>query len=148
MDMRDPFYAAFRGHFTSLLSWETLDRFWRTVRTQPDGWYIYAVGEPLPRTARSAAETRCFIDAVDRLLREDHREDYCGIVYTDSHEHPAFIKIFDPHNLGVSCGFSSQPPMPGWILSRLPPSLLEDRRPLPASRQRWWRSLWETSSAA
>jgi hypothetical protein len=142
MDMSDPFYAAFRGRFTSILSWEALSRFWETVREQPDGWYIYAVGEPLPETARNGDETRCFVDAVDRLLHEDHREDYCGIVYTDNPEQPTFIKIFDPHNLGVSCGFSTNPPMPGWIMSRIPPKQLEDRRPLPASRQRWWRALW------
>jgi hypothetical protein len=148
MNTQDPYYAAFRGHFTSILSWDALSRFWDTVRAQPDGWFIYAVGEPLPRTARSAEETRCFLDAIDRLLREDHHEDYCGIVYTDSQDKPSFIKIFDPQNLGVTCGFSTHPPLPGWIMSRLPPSLLEDRRSLPAARPRWWRSLWETSSAA
>jgi hypothetical protein len=145
MPDRDPFRLAFRGRFTSLLAWEQLDAFWKVLQSRPAGWYLYAVGEALPTRPASPEETRHFIVAVDKLLREDHREDYCGIVYTDSLEQPTLIKIFDPHNLGVSCGFSTNPPLPGWVMSRLPPSLLEDRRPLPANRQRWWRSLWDQS---
>lgn len=138
----DPFLERFRGNFSSLLSWENLDTLWRTLRAQTDGWYLYAVGEPVPGSIASAGDTRKFIDAVDVLLHKDHHEDYCGIVYVDDPANPSLIKIYDPHNLGVSCGFSSNPPMPGWIMSRLPPVPIEDRRPLPESRRRWWRSLW------
>lgn len=148
MSSRNPFLTAFRGNFTSLLAWEQLDAFWKVVRAQPDGWYIYAIGEPVPQHTASAEETQRFVDAVNQLLHDDHREDYCGIVYTDSKEQPAFIKIFDPDNLGVSCGFSTRPPLPGWVMSRHAPCQLEDRRPLPAKRQRWWRALWNTPSAA
>jgi hypothetical protein len=137
------FHAAFRGTFTSLLSWEALAALWDTVRARADaGWYIYAIGTPVPGTPRSADEVRRFIDAVDALLRKDHREDYCGIVYADSKDEPTFIKIFDPNNLGVSCGFSKNPPLPGWLLTRVPPEPLADRRPLPGNRQRWWDALW------
>jgi hypothetical protein len=62
-----------------------------------------------------------FIDEVDALLHHEHFEDYCGIVYTDSTKDPALIKIFDPDNFGVSCGFSNNPPLPGWVLSLIPP---------------------------
>jgi hypothetical protein len=143
LDSTDPFYAAFRGRFTSLLSWENLDAFWEVLRTRAAaGWHIYAIGEPLPQGPASAEETLRFIAAVNALLRGDHHEDYCGIVYVDDRDQPTFVKIFDPHNLGVSCGFSTNPPMPGWTMSLLPPRPLEDRRPLPANRQRWWRALW------
>ncbi len=138
----DPFLDRFRGNFSSLLSWESLDNFWDTVRHQPDGWFLYAVGESMPTTMASGSDTLKFIDAVDALLRKDHHEDYCGIVYSDDTTHPSLIKIYDPQNLGVSCGFSNNPPMPGWIMSRLPPVEIEDRRPLPEARRRWWRSLW------
>jgi hypothetical protein len=55
------------------------------------------------------------------LLREEHREAYCGIVYADDLENPRLIKIYDPNKLGSSCGSSKNPPGPGWIMSRLPP---------------------------
>lgn len=140
----DDFYTAFRGRFVSLLSWEDLAAFWDVLRARAGaGWYLYAVGEPVPQAPRRAEEVRRFIEAVDALLRRDHREDYCGIVYTDSKEAPTLVKIFDPHNLGVSCGTSTHPPKPGWIMSLLPPQPLEDRRPLPEARRRWWRALWD-----
>ena len=137
-----PFYTALRGNFSSLLAWDDLDQFWNIVRAQPNGWYIYAVGEPVPTQPSNATELNKFLDAVYALLRNDHREDYCGIVYADDRRAPSLVKIFDPHNLGVSCGFSKNPPQPGWILSRLAPLPLNDPRPLPESRRRWWRALW------
>jgi hypothetical protein len=139
----DPFTIAFRGSFTSLMHWAQLDAFWGVVRSKAGaGWYVYCVGEPVPAQPRSAAQVEKFLKEVDALLRRDHDEDYCGIVYTDSKTDPAFIKIFDPNNLGVSCGSSKNPPLPGWTLSLLPPAHLETRRPLPEGRRRWWQSLW------
>lgn len=139
----DPFLTAFRGSFTSLMQWGQLDSFWDVVRTRAGaGWYVYCIGEPVPDAPRSAPEVEKFIQAVDALLHYDHDEDYCGIVYTDSKTEPTFIKIFDPNNLGVSCGSSKNPPLPGWTLTLLPPTLLESKRPLPEGRRRWWRGLW------
>jgi hypothetical protein len=139
----DAFQTAFRGSFTSLMSWSQLDTFWETVRTRAGaGWYIYCIGEPVPATPVDADGVDRFIARVDTLLKRDHDEDYCGIVYTDSKTEPTFIKIFDPNNLGVSCGSSKNPPLPGWTMTLTPPSLLESKRPLPEGRRRWWRELW------
>lgn len=140
----DGFLARFRGSFTGLLTWEQLDAFWDTVRRKAGaGWYIYAIGEAAPRHPRGEAEVRRFIDRVNALLREDHRESYCGIVYADSKTDPSFVKIFDPNYLGASCGSSRHPPLPGWVMSLVPPVALESRRPLPEKRRRWWRGLWD-----
>jgi hypothetical protein len=139
----DPYYAAFRGNFTSLLTWDQLDAFWEVVRHQADaGWYVYAVGEAVPVRAASGDEVRRFVEHVDALLRKEHDEDYCGIVYADNKTDPSFIKIFDPNNLGVSCGYSDNPPLPGWVMSRLPPRELHDRQTLAQNRRRWWQRIW------
>ncbi len=139
----DPFVAAFRGSFAGILRWPQLDALWETLRQQADdGWYIYAVGEPPPGEPASKAQLENFIQEIDALLRKEHDEDYCGIVYVDDPKSPSFIKIFDPDNLGVSCGFSEAPPLPGWILSRIPPSDLPAALPQPGKRRRWWRSLF------
>ena len=141
--MRQHFYESFRGNFTSLLSWEQLDEFWEKLRSRAGaGWYIYAIGMPVPLHPSPANNVLKFIDEVDALLRNEHYEDYCGIVYTDNKEDPALIKIFDPNNLGASCGFSNNPPLPGWVLSLIPPQILESKRPLPVGRQHWWQALW------
>jgi hypothetical protein len=139
----DPFLAAFRGSFTSLMQWSQLDSFWDVVRERAGaGWYVYCIGEPVPAAPLAAAQVGRFIQSVDALLRQDHDEDYCGIVYTDSKTDPTFIKIFDPNNLGVSCGSSKNPPLPGWTMTLIPPAQLESKRPLPEGRRRWWRGLW------
>lgn len=139
----DPFLTAFRGSFTSMMQWRQLDSFWNVVRERADaGWYVYCIGEAVPTAPLSAAQVETFVRNVDALLRTDHDEDYCGIVYADSKTDPTFIKIFDPNNLGVSCGSSKNPPLPGWIMTLIPPTHLESKRPLPESRRRWWQGLW------
>jgi hypothetical protein len=140
--LKDPFREAFRGRFHGVLRWPQLDELWVTVREDLDGgWYVYAIGEPPPEEPVSAVQLDVFLSEVDQLLRMEHEEDYCGVVYTDSFEQPSYIKIFDPNNLGVSCGFSDNPPLPGWILSKLPPTDLNADLPLPGNRRRWWQRL-------
>lgn len=134
---------AYRGNFTSLLRWHHLDEFWGTLKQQADDWFIYAVGETPPEATASKEHLLKFIDEIDALLHKDHEHDYCGIVYTDSKETPAFIKIFDPHNLGVSCGFSENPPLPGWILSKIQPVELETALKPPKNRQHWWNKIFD-----
>jgi len=141
----DPFRIAFRGRFSGVLRWEQLTDFWGLVRKDAEaGWYIYAIGTPPPEQSSTGKQVLKFIDEVDVLLRKEHEEDYCGVVYADDLRAPQFIKIFDPNNLGVSCGFSDNPPLPGWILSKLPPADLHDTTVLPGNRRRWWQRLWGT----
>lgn len=140
------YLQAFRGNFTSVMRWPQLDEFWSTLKTQvDDAWYIYAVGEEPPEAPADKELVLKFIDEIDVLLRKDHDEDYCGIVYIDNKETPAYIKIFDPNNLGVSCGFSERPPLPGWILSRVQPVELEDALYPPGNRRKWWQRIFDYS---
>ena len=141
--IEDPFYTAFRGHFSSLLRWEDLAAFWDVVRqSAAAGWYVYAIGEAAPAQPSTAEEVDTFLAEIDALLRREHQEDYCGIVYADSKTEPSMIKIFDPNNLGAQCGFSDNPPLPGWVMSVLPPATLEKHAHLPEGRRRWWCKLW------
>lgn len=136
------FHHAFYGRFVGILSWAQLEDFWTVLRAQADkGWYIYAIGLSVPQQHATVDDVESFIDAVDKLLREEHKEDYCGIVYADDSKNPTFVKIYDPNHLGVSCGCSKNPPLPGWSLSLIRPQHLEGRRVLPANRVRWWQSL-------
>ena len=137
------FRAAFKGSFSGVLRWENLDELWQRLREDAaGGWYLYAVGEPPPSETIGADELTHFIRQVDELIRREHGEDYCGIVYVDDASAPSFVKIFDPNNLGVSCGYSDNPPLPGWILSKLPPVDLQAPMPLPGNRRRWWQRLF------
>jgi hypothetical protein len=142
----EPFLIAFRGSFLGLRQWADLDAFWETLKSRADGnWYIYAIGEPVPRGPVAQEQLKLFISEIDTLLRKEHQEEYCGIVYVDDKDEPGFIKIYDPHNLGVSCGYSESPPLPGWVISRLPPVKLTKDTFLPQSRKRWWQRLFSAS---
>lgn len=140
---QDVFMTAFRGRFTSTLRWPQLDALWQRLRERADlGWYLYALGECPPSEPSEAAQVLQFIEEIDRLLRREHDEDYCGIVYADSLVEPRFVKIYDPNNLGVVCGYSEHPPLPGWTMSLLPPVDLPAATAPPKGRQRWWRRLF------
>ena len=141
------FHELNTGRLWAVMSWEQLTAFWARIE-QDAGWYLYAVGEPVPQAPASAEQTAEFIRRVDALLRDDHRHDYCGIVYADDLERPTFVKIYDPNNLGVSCGFSTNPPLPGWIMSRVPPESLHAAQKPPEGRRRWWASLLRGGKAA
>ncbi|MBE9559202.1 MAG: hypothetical protein IMF15_00370 [Proteobacteria bacterium] len=143
MSIKEAYISAFRGNFTSTMRWPDLDDFWGTLKNHADdNWYIYAVGEIPPDDTSSKAHLLSFIDEIDTLLHQEHDEDYCGIVYIDNKDTPEFIKIFDPNNLGVTCGFSDNPPLPGWILSKIQPVELEAALNPPKNRQRWWQQIF------
>jgi len=138
----DPFYESFKGSFTSCMRWDDLSTLWETLKQRSNQpWYIYAIGEALPENPSNSDELLLFISEIDSLLRKEHQEDYCGIVYADDKNSPSFIKIYDPNNLGVSCGFSDNPPLPAWIISLIPPKPLEDKSVLTQQRKRWWQRL-------
>ena len=107
--------------------------------TQSEG--TQSAPAPTISKAADAATVSAFIERIDALLRADHHESYCGIVYADDLENPRLIKIYDPNNLGSSCGSSKNPPGPGWIMSRVEPDEIPAARPAPENRRRWWRSL-------
>jgi len=135
------FEHAYRGLFHGVMKWDALDRLWGKIDPGA-GWYLYAVGEPPPGQPSSPEDVREFLNRVDELLRREHRESYCGIVYADDLERPRFIKIFDPGYLGSSCGSSKNPPLPGWTMSLIPPTDLQRKGPLPESRRRWWQAIF------
>lgn len=144
---RDPFVHAFYGHFRGLLQWEDMDRLWDRLRDRAeDSWYGYTVGEAPPRAPASAETLRAFLQHTAALLRDGHREDYCGIVYVDDPIEPTFVKVFDPANLGVVCGYSEQPPLPAWVLSLQPPVDLVTARSRERPPRRGWRR-WLTPPA-
>ncbi len=124
------------GLLYSLLSWNQLTAFWQRVDTSA-GWYLYAVGQDVPQTPSNPQQVADFMTRIDTLLHAEHQESYCGIVYADDVESPTFIVIYDPHQLGVSCGSSKTRVLPGWVMSQVMPETLNPPV-VPNSRKRWW----------
>lgn len=140
------FEGTLNGLLYSLLSWQQLSDFWPRIDISK-GWYLYAIGEPLPSAPVDSTHVAAFIKKIDELLRRDHDEEYCGIVYADDLIHPNLIKIYDPHHLGSSCGSSKNPPLPGWVMSTMPPSELQPKGIVPANRKRWWQTFLSTAGS-
>jgi hypothetical protein len=139
----NPFLNAYKGYLSNILKWEDLDTLWQTVRNRADaGWYIYAVGETPPAEKSTTEQLQTFITEVDKLLHEEHHEDYCGIVYVNDRDEPSLVKIYDPNHLGSSCGPGFGEVLPGWVLSTIAPVDLQASTPLPKNRQRWWQKLF------
>lgn len=137
------FIKKYQGYLTGVMQWDDLTLLWQRIREQQgSGWYVYAVGEDIPVSPASEKQLIRFIGAIDELLRKQHEHDYCGIVYVDDANDPGLVKIYDPNNLGVVCGFSDNPPLPGWILSHARPVDLKQAFPPTASRQRWWQTIF------
>jgi len=140
------FAEAYRGYLTGILRWEQWDEIRHHVITTGESWYLYAVGHGVPEAPLAGESLATLLSELDALLRRDHDESYFGIAYTDDLAAPTLIKIYDPNNLGSSCGSSGRTIPPGWILSRMPPDAIASDLPLPNNRKRWWQSLLERVS--
>ena len=136
------FAEQYHGALVCILRWPQLDQLWQWLREQPAGWYVYQIGEEPPEAPLDAEALQVVLEELDALLRHDHREDYCGIVYVDDPTAPTFIKVYDPNNLGASCGSSGRVIPPRWLISRTPPERVEDEGPTPGNRRRWWQRLF------
>ena len=143
------FQRLYTGRLWSVMQWDQLTVLWQRIDPAA-GWYLHGVGvSPTPTMANAAnapkvadaATVSAFMQRIDVLLRADHHESYCGIVYADNLENPRLIKIYDPSHLGSSCGSSKNPPPPGWIMSRVPPDESISARPAAENRKRWWQAL-------
>ena len=139
------FMEKFQGRLIGILRWEQLDELWATIQAgNTDDWYIYHIGDTPPLTTCKPEQLHRFVEEVDKLLRHDHDEDYCGIVYVDDKTTHGLVKIYDPNNLGHVCGSSGDvpPPLPGWIISKIQPIDLETAMPPPGNRKKWWQKIF------
>jgi hypothetical protein len=136
------FLKKYRGFLSGVLKWDELSRLWETISEQQQSWFIYAVGETPPDMPATPEQLDKFIHSIDELLRKEHEEDYCGIVYVDDVKAPSLVKIYDPNNLGVVCGYSENPPLPGWVMSQIAPLDLQQAFPPSGSRKRWWQKIF------
>ncbi len=141
------FDRQYNGLLYSVMQWAQLTVFWASINAEA-GWYLYAVGQSVPTTPASPDKVRQFTQGIDELLRREHHEDYCAIVYADNFDHPRFIKIYDPNHLGSSCGSSANKSaiLPGWIMSLVPPNELAMNGVVTGQRKRWWQAFLGVSA--
>lgn len=136
------FETKLNGLLHGLMRWSDWDDLRARIRSGSSvGWYAYAVGADVPDAPMHPASLGPLLDEIDALLRNDHGEDYLGIVYVDDVDAPTLVKIYDPNQLGAACGSIGYKVSPGWVLSLDRPSAIESAAPLPGGRRRWWDGL-------
>lgn len=133
------FETKLNGTLYGLMQWSDWDRLGAALRTETAArWHVSAVGAEAPAAPLDPATLSVLLDEIGALLRNDHQEDYLGIVYVDDLDTPSLIKIYDPNNLGSACGSIGFKVLPGWVLSLDRPTPFAVATPLPGNRRRWW----------
>lgn len=131
----------FDGTLWGVMQWNQWDELRGRLAAGADTWYVYALGHDVPEAPISGSKLEVILNEMDTMLRKDHKEKYLGIVYADDLASPTLIKVYDPNNLGASCGSSGRKIYPGWVLSRMQPEPMVSTSPVPQSRLRWWQEL-------
>jgi len=143
------FETKLNGMLYGLMRWSDWDALQSRLRRETENrWFAYAVGAELPAEPLAPDAFRLTLAEIDALLRRDHDEDYLGIVYVDNLDEPTLVKIYDPNNLGASCGSIGFKVPPGWVLSLDAPRAIAANAPLPGNRKRWWGGLVDRFATA
>ena len=117
------FWRAYQGRFQGVLSWDAFDALWQVLEESGGDWFVWDLEGDVPEAPGGLAQAL----AVARAMYDEVRDrSYCGTVYVDDPQAPAFVKAFDPYKMGATCGSSGERTMPRFVFSRLPPD------PLPA----------------
>lgn len=113
------FIDKFHKRYIGIMQWDDFEGFWQGLKNQTQDWFLYDTNTPPPR--KISENIKQTLDNIHKIIKEEHQERYCGLIFTDDLKTPTLVKIFHPNNLGKSCGSSEYPALPRWILSKIPP---------------------------
>ena len=123
-----PFWAAYQGRFSGILSWPDVERFWDAMAASNGGWFVFDTEQAAPDATVTGAEFAETLGKATALINTRRDRSHCGAIYVDDIQSPAFIKIFDAAAMGSACNISGIAVLPRWIISRMKP----DDVPAPA----------------
>ena len=125
------FWASFAGQFSGVLDWSDVEALFQSLKTNNTGWYVYdmkSMDDDNPQTIADcpvATEPPSafleFLSKAEKVIYKRRSRPYCGAIYVDNADDPAFIKIFDPTKMGSSCSCSTDPVLPRWTVTRIKP---------------------------
>lgn len=126
----------FQSRFVGVIEWDDYNALFDTLTANPaNNWYLYDTTAGLPSETIDAKNLVTQLKSIKSIIKTEHQERYCGIVYVDDLKNPNFVKIFHPNNLGKSCGSSEHPPIPQWLLSKIPPQDVVEKFAPPSQKQ-------------
>jgi len=141
------FAETLNGSLYGVMHWEQWDALCGRILDSGQAWYFYAVGCGVPDAPLAGDELARAVAEIGALLRREHEQTYLGIVYADDLTSPQLVKIYDPNNLGSTCGSCGHAIPPGWVFSLQTPQPIASDIPLPGNRRRWWQSLFPSTSS-
>ena len=124
------FWRAYQSRAAGLINWDDVDALWIQLSAQPEGWFVYDLEATPPVAPLPASAFTSFLPEAEALVNARRDRSHSGAIYIDSREAPSFIKIFDPVNMGTSCGGDHEMIFPRYILSKIKPDL----RPAPSPK--------------
>jgi len=119
------FIERFNGRFNGIMNLEECFEFFNNLKSNPCDWYLYDTDKSPSVETLSKESFIQSIEEIKNIIKTDHSESYCGLVYVDDLNNPEFFKIFHPKNMGKTCGGSDNPPLPRWVFSKTLPENLE-----------------------
>ena len=102
--------------------------FFTSLKSNPCDWYLYDTDKSPSLETLSKESFIQTIEEIKNIIKTDHSESYCGLVYVDDLNNPELFKIFHPKNMGKTCGGSDNPPLPRWVFSKTLPESLEVKK--------------------
>lgn len=122
------FWRLYQGRSKGVLNWPEVDTLWQQLAGSPEGWFAYDLELAPPEAPSTPEAFLAVLKDAETLVNARRDRSHSGAIYIDSAENPAFVKIFDPVNMGTSCGGDHEIILPHYILSKAKP----DRKPVPA----------------
>ncbi len=117
------FWRAYLGPAKGLLRWEEVAALWDYLRASGD-WFVFDPEGDAPESPLEGAALAKEVAALETLVNSGHDRHCSGAIYVDDKAAPTFIKVFDPRNMGSSCGWGGAPILPYRIISRIQPDPL------------------------
>ncbi len=118
------FWQAYQRDFQGLLHWPDVEAFWQLLAATPQGWYLFDPTSTAPDTPIDTKQFPAILTEIKTLIHSGRKTSHCFALFTDDRLSPNFVKIFDPANLGATCGSSGTRTLPHWTLSRTQPDTL------------------------
>ncbi|HGG04652.1 MAG TPA: hypothetical protein ENK28_04285 [Aliiroseovarius sp.] len=128
----DAFWRAFQGDFQGILTWPDFDSLWAVLGATKGDWYVYDLTADVPSSPVSGRDFDKALSEAGDLYSSVRNRSYCGAVYVDDPRTPTFVKVFDPYQMGATCGSSGSRTMPRFVFSRIIPTPLSE--PVPDSK--------------
>ncbi len=133
------FIDKFHSRYQGIMHWDNFEDFWAKLKKNSQNWFYYDT--KLQHPDKITANIANKLEEIYNIIKDLHKERYCGLIYVDCLDSPEFVKIFHPQDLGKSCGSSENPPLPRWLISKIAPIDIVKKLNNPDAKKHWIKKI-------